>query len=80
MGEWRIEGTRGVLVATDTLRLVRDGQEQTFDGLGDWNLRGALDEFLEALHEQREPKCSGRDYLNTQWLVHHAESSSSFIR
>ena len=75
-GDWQIEGTRGVMRVTGDLLVVRNERVQQFRELGTWNLHGALDDFLQALVEQREPAISGRDYLHTQCLVYHAERSN----
>lgn len=75
-GEWRIEGECGVLLVGDEVRLVTGGETRTFTDISDVDSSGCLDEFLAALAEQREPETSGRDYLNTQKLVHLAQQSS----
>jgi predicted dehydrogenase len=75
-GEWRLEGTRGVLLVDEQVRLMAGGQAQTFTDFSGVDSSSVLDEFLAALSEQREPETSGRDYLNTQKLVHLAQQSS----
>ena len=75
-GEWRLEGTRGVLLVADEVRLVVDGQQQTFNDFSEVDSSTVLDEFLAALAAGREPETSGRDYLNTQKLVHLAQQSA----
>lgn len=75
-GEWRIEGTRGVLLAAEDVRLLTGGQTQVFTDFSSVDASSVLDEFLAALAAGREPESSGRDYLNTQRLVHRAQQSS----
>ena len=74
-GEWRIQGTAGVLLAGESLRLVRGGAATIIDDLSDVDASGCLDEFLSALAQRREPESSGTDYLQTQKLVHYAQES-----
>jgi predicted dehydrogenase len=76
-GDWRIEGTGGVLtIQGDILRLTRGKKAQRIPLDGALDTHDTLDEFLRALTEKREPETSGRDYLNTQALVHFAAESS----
>ena len=65
-----------MLLVGDEVRLVTGGETRTFTDFSDVDSSGCLDEFLAALAEQREPETSGRDYLNTQKLVHLAQQSS----
>lgn len=75
-GGWRIEGTDGIILVTDQITLLSQRATRTFTGFDDWNLRGALDDFLHALVEQRQPSISGQEYLKTQNLLYHAEQSN----
>jgi predicted dehydrogenase len=80
-GDWRIEGTLGVLALVDdclSLTFARDDKTITLDDFSDLdNTTSCLEEFLNALSEKRDPETSGRDYLKTQALVHFAGLSSA---
>ncbi len=75
-GYWRIEGTRGVLIATDEILLVQDGHTEVFGDLEGVEIRGSLDDFLAWLEGGPEPETSGRNNLKTQCLLHHALESA----
>jgi predicted dehydrogenase len=80
-GDWRIEGSGGVmLVREDEVRVVRGGAQEVITDFGDVDHSSCLDEFLKALAEGREPESSGAEYLNTQKLVHFAQESSRLQR
>lgn len=76
-GNWRIEGTTGVLtIQGDRLRIFRGKKVTRVEDEQAANPPGCLEDFLTALQEAREPETSGRDYLRTQALVHYAIQSS----
>jgi predicted dehydrogenase len=72
LGDWRIEGTDGVLLVGEHIHLVRDGIRRLVRGCGRLNRRTCLEEFIIAFRERRTPESSGADYLKTQALVHFA--------
>ncbi len=70
-GEWRIEGSAGVLeLKSDQVYLtLGEDTQQLNDPADEPPTLEALDEFLQALAQGREPETSGREYLKTQRLV-----------
>ncbi|MCM3270131.1 Gfo/Idh/MocA family protein [Paenibacillus elgii] len=76
-GNWRIEGTTGVIeVKNKELLLFKDGAITRFNDYSDVVATDTLTEFLDSLREGRESESSGRDYLRTQGLVYSAAESS----
>jgi predicted dehydrogenase len=76
-GDWRIEGALGMIaIQDDQLTLFRQEKAILMDEARDIEAPNCLDDFLQALRDQSEPKTSGRDYLKTQALVHSALQAS----
>lgn len=76
-GNWRIEGTDGAIMLTDEqITLVRQGSSTPIADFKGINTRDCLSEFLDSLRNNREAETSGRQYLNTQALVHYAKLSA----
>ncbi|RKN79187.1 Gfo/Idh/MocA family protein [Paenibacillus ginsengarvi] len=70
-GDWRIEGTEGAIeLAGDEIHLTREGRTEIVADFSGVDAADSLSEFVAALREGREAETSGRDYLNTQALVH----------
>ena len=76
-GDWRIEGTKGVMILSDKeISIYGDNGLQVISDFTDVNEADILGEFLTLLELGHEVESSGRDYLHTQALVHHANLSS----
>lgn len=74
-GDWRIQGSTGVLLAGESLRLAQGDRLETLADFSSVPAPGTLDEFLAALAEKRRPESDGQDYIKTQRLVHYARES-----
>ena len=82
LGNWRIEGTKGVLMY-DGSSIRCYGKEHPdevstipFASDGHHVQNAILDEFLQAIKTRTEPETSAADYLKSQALVHWAIQSS----
>lgn len=76
-GNWRLEGMNGVMTIRESeISLVSHGKEKVLTDFNQVDTSSCLDEFLQALSEDREPESSGADYLKTQKLVYYAQISS----
>jgi len=80
IGDWRIEGTHGILLLGKNLQIIEQGKVKRISTAKPSRLCASLEDFLTALTECREPESSGKDYLKTQCLVHHAQISSKIRR
>lgn len=79
-----IHGTEGtirgsVLLASDAVRLERDGAEQAFELEGAWfvdGFAGTMGELMSAIAENRQPEHSARDVVESVRLMLAAVQSA----
>jgi predicted dehydrogenase len=75
-GNWRIEGTRGILIIDPGIQLLKEGFISEIDIPGSMDAGDILLEFIAVLQGKRQVQTPGSDYLSTQAIVHFAEQSS----
>jgi len=77
LGNWRIEGSKGVLIMNDHNTLRYPELEVHYAAQPDGNLRASLDDFLAVLDAPGTTiETTGSDYLKTMSLVDAAQRSS----
>jgi predicted dehydrogenase len=76
-GNWRIDGSEGAMELIDKeIYITKNGETQHINDLSGVDETDTLDEFIASLQEGREAETSGKDYLQSQALVHFAKLSS----
>jgi predicted dehydrogenase len=77
LGNWRIEGSKGVLTMKDHNALFYPELEVHYAPQADWNLRGSLDDFITALDTPEfKIETTASDYLKSMALVDAAQRST----
>lgn len=80
-GNWRIEGSTGVMELIDKeVYVTQNGETKRIENLSGVDETDPLDAFLAALQTGQEAETSGWDYIRTQALVHYAKQSSASER
>ncbi len=76
LGSWRLEGSEGsITVVGDHITITREGQTSYLQDFNDASKAVILEDFLMLLQGKQQSDTDGRDYLNTQALVHFALQS-----
>ncbi|MCE5171160.1 Gfo/Idh/MocA family oxidoreductase [Paenibacillus profundus] len=77
-GSWRIEGTSGSLqLIDDIILLTQDERTTVIEDFSGVHAPNCLDEFVASLYAGREGETSGKEYIKTQAIVHHAHLSNA---